>query len=104
MLNWLFSLLYDLKEDNDRLKELDEEINSSVAKQMDELQVIEKDLTEHRKSAVKIPDLTFHKLGLDIIKDAENNRPDVFTEEDFKLFIEEYFKSKILNLYYKTCL
>ena len=60
MLNWLFSLLYDLKEDNDRLKELDEEINSSVAKQMDDLQVIEKDLTEHRKSAVKIPDLIYN--------------------------------------------
>ena len=60
MLNWLFSLLYDLKEDNDRLKELDEEINSSVAKQMDELQVIEKNLTEHRKTAVKIPDLIYN--------------------------------------------
>lgn len=60
MLSWLFSLLNDLREDNERLKVLDEEINSSVAKQMDDLQVIEKDLTEHRKSAVKIPDLIYN--------------------------------------------
>lgn len=60
MLSWLLSLLNDLREDNDRLKELDEEINSVVAKQMDDLQVIEKALTEHRKSAVKIPDLIYN--------------------------------------------
>lgn len=60
MLSWLFSLLNDLREDNDRLKELDEKINSSGTKQMDDLLVIEKDLTEHRKSAVKIPDLIYN--------------------------------------------
>lgn len=60
MLNWLLGLLNDLREDKDRLKELDEEINSNVAKRMDDLQVIENALTEHRKSAVKIPDLIYN--------------------------------------------
>lgn len=41
--------------------------------------------------------VTFHKLGLDIIKKCKGFRPDVLEETEFQSFMEEYFSKHILD-------
>jgi len=49
------------------------------------------------KMGIHINAMTFHKLGLDIIKSANKSRPDIFDEKEFRLFMEDYFTSKVLS-------
>lgn len=61
MLIWLRDVICDLNDDIYRLKEMEHTINSVTNKSMDELQVLQKNITEHRKLALKIPNC-FYKI------------------------------------------
>ena len=60
--NWLSKLLSGLNDDLDRLKELDREFSSTGKRDMDDLQEMEKKITDHRKNAVKIPNLIYYRF------------------------------------------
>lgn len=57
---WLMTTLSGLNDDLDRLKELDREFSSLGKRDMADLQEIEKRITDHRKSAVKIPNAIYN--------------------------------------------
>lgn len=59
MLRWLIGILTGVNDDLGRLKELDGEFNSIENKSMSELQIIQKSITEHRKAALKIPNVVY---------------------------------------------
>ncbi len=40
---------------------------------------------------------TFHALGLGIITQAGKKHPDVFSDDDFKIFMGDFFKTKIIK-------
>lgn len=48
-----------------------------------------------KRLGVFIEAVTFHKLGLDIIKKSENFRPDVY--DDIQDFLKNFFENEILN-------
>lgn len=56
-------------------------------------------MTERIQNKLKIPvtATTFHKLGLDIIKNAEGKRPEVADENALTQFIHNFFENEILN-------
>ena len=41
--------------------------------------------------------ITFHKFGMDTITAANQKKPVVFEENDFKLFMNEFFKKRVIN-------
>lgn len=49
------------------------------------------------KLAIPISATTFHKLGLEIIKNAEGKRPEVADENCLVQFIHNFFENKIVN-------
>ncbi len=49
------------------------------------------------KMGYSVKATTFHALGLGIITQSGKKRPDVFDENDFKLFMDDFFKSKIIK-------
>ena len=71
MVRWLVNTINGLNEDLDRLKELDEEFKQVGNTSMSELQMIQKRITEHRKSAVKIPN-AIYKLFRNNDEDREH--------------------------------
>ena len=72
--NWVSTVgqnINGLNDDFERLKELDMEFSLTRNKSMSELQMIQKYITEHRKSAVKIPNAVY-KLFKDNDEDREH--------------------------------
>lgn len=69
MLEWLCGTVRTLNKDIERLKELDEIINSDEAKSMDELQDIQRMIFEHRKECYVIPNF-FYIMFKDNDEDA----------------------------------
>ena len=59
VIKWLCSIVMGINDDLERLDKLDGEFSSTGYKSMDDLQLIQKSITEHRKLAVKIPDLIY---------------------------------------------
>lgn len=71
MARWLVGIINGLNDDFERLKELDIEFSLTRNRSMSELQMIQKYITEHRKSAVKIPN-AIYKLFKDNDEDREH--------------------------------
>ena len=59
MVRWLANIINGLNDDLERLKELDNEFSEPRNKAMSELQMIQKIITENRKSALKIPNIVY---------------------------------------------
>ena len=57
------------------------------------------EMTERIRNRLQIPvtATTFHKLGLDIIKNADGRRPDVADEDCLSQFVHNFFESEIVN-------
>ncbi len=57
------------------------------------------EMTERIQNQLGIPieATTFHKLGLDIIKNADGRRPDVADENVLNQFVHDFFENKLLN-------
>ncbi|MBO7595664.1 MAG: UvrD-helicase domain-containing protein [Bacteroidales bacterium] len=57
------------------------------------------EMTERIKNKLGIPveATTFHKLGLDIIKNADGYRPEVFDENHLNRFVLNFFDNELLN-------
>ena len=60
MIRWLINLWNDLGKDIERLNGLSSELNSIREKTMDDLQFIQKSIYEHRKNAVKAPNIVYN--------------------------------------------
>lgn len=60
MLEWLLNTVKQLNKDIEALKELDEDINDNTIKTMDDLQDIQKVISEHRKECYAIPDCVYN--------------------------------------------
>ena len=56
-------------------------------------------MTERIQNKLNIPAVatTFHKLGLDIIKNADGKRPEVADENALTQFIHNFFENEIVN-------
>ncbi len=50
-----------------------------------------------RKLRIPVKSTTFHKLGLDIIKNAEGKSPQVFEKSLFDEFIHDFFEKELVN-------
>lgn len=59
IVNWLVKLIFGLSDDIERLNSIHELLYSTKKKSTVDIQLIEKQLTEHRKQAIKIPDLIY---------------------------------------------
>ena len=59
ILRWLLSSMSSINNDIERLNDLSKELLSDGDKDMNELQYIQKTITDHRKSAIKIPDFIY---------------------------------------------
>lgn len=57
------------------------------------------EMTERIQNRLGIPieATTFHKLGLDIIKNADGRRPDVADENVLNQFVHDFFENQLLN-------
>ena len=57
------------------------------------------EMTERIQNKLNIPAVatTFHKLGLDIIKNADGKRPEVADENALTQFIHNFFENEIVN-------
>jgi DNA helicase-4 len=57
------------------------------------------EMTERIQNGLGIPvtATTFHKLGLDIIKEADGKRPEVADEGTLNDFINDFFENKVIN-------
>ena len=49
------------------------------------------------KLGIKVEATTFHKLGLDIIKNADGFRPEVSDEDELSRFVHGFFENELLN-------
>lgn len=49
------------------------------------------------KLGIPVNSTTFHKLGLDIIKNAEGKRPEILDESLFNKFIHNFFEKELVN-------
>lgn len=49
------------------------------------------------KLGIPVESTTFHKLGLDIIKNAEGESPQIFDESLFNEFIHNFFEKELVN-------
>ena len=49
------------------------------------------------KLGIPVNSITFHKLGLDIIKSADGKRPDILDETLFNEFIHDFFEKDLVN-------
>lgn len=61
MLKWLFPMIKQLNDDIRNMQEIDELINDSEEKTMDDLQEIQNKLYVHRKSCYAIPDFFYNR-------------------------------------------
>ena len=59
ILRWLLSSMSSINNDIERINDLSKELLSDGDKDMNELQYIQKTITDHRKSAIKIPDFIY---------------------------------------------
>lgn len=57
------------------------------------------EMTERIRSKLHIPAVatTFHKLGLDIIKNADGKRPEVADENALTQFVHSFFENEVVN-------
>ena len=57
------------------------------------------EMTERIQNKLGIPveATTFHKLGLDIIKQADGFRPDISDENEFNQFVHNFFETRLLE-------
>ena len=57
------------------------------------------EMTERIQNRLHIPAVatTFHKLGLDIIKNVDGNRPEVADENALTQFVHSFFENEIVN-------
>ena len=57
------------------------------------------EMTERIQNKLKIPAVatTFHKLGLDIITNADGKRPDVADENALSQFVHNFFENEVVN-------
>jgi hypothetical protein len=62
LFQWLAVLISDFNEDMERLKEIDSYFMDNSPKTMEDLQVIQKMITENRKVAVKVPNMIYKLL------------------------------------------
>lgn len=69
MWEWVVSTITGLDDDLNRLQEIDRDFFLANNHSMYDLQIIQKGITEHRKSAVKIPDVVYR-----IFKDNDEDR------------------------------
>lgn len=49
------------------------------------------------KLGISVESTTFHKLGLNIIKNADGKRPQILDESLFNEFIHDFFEKKLIN-------
>ena len=71
VLTWFIKQSLDLKDDMERLKELDRVISSPDKREMKDLQYLQKCITEHRRNALKIPNW-FYSVFKGRFEDIEN--------------------------------
>lgn len=76
MLRWLANTVSGLNDDIKRLNQMDNIINSDHEKNMEELQSIQKCITDHRKACVKIPSFIY-KVFKENDEDQEHRRADL---------------------------
>ena len=62
MVRWISNTVSGLNEDINRLNKMDTHINSAGKMSMDELQEIQKHITDHRKACIKIPTVIYNKF------------------------------------------
>lgn len=71
MFKWLCPLCMELNIDIDRLEELEKNFLGATVKDMEDLQFIQKSIFDHRKNAVKIPNV-FYRYFKDNDEDKEH--------------------------------
>ena len=69
LIQWLNGIVKALNSDINRLEELNNKLYSLEEKEMEDLQYIQKDIFEHRKSCSSIPNFFYH-----IFKNKDENR------------------------------
>ena len=72
MLKWLFPMIKQLNDDIRNMQEIDELINDSEEKTMDDLQEIQNKLYVHRKSCYAIPDFFYNRYNKKILVKTNN--------------------------------
>ena len=79
LFQWLYEIIKTLGSDIRRLERLDEELSVPEAKNMDELQYIQKDIFIHRKSCRSIPNF-FYQIFKDNDEDKANRTAEIEVE------------------------